>query len=67
MMTGKHIENARKHANIPVYVMCDVMCLCGEQDYMSIVKGHVKPTTYQQIMLFILFEGYPESMGELCV
>lgn len=67
MLTGKHIENARIHAGIPFYIMCNAMNLNSEQEYEAIVSKNKIPTVYQQIMIFILFENYRESMPILCV
>ncbi len=55
MLTGRHIETARIHAGIPVYIMCTALDLPGENEYKFLVYKNRKPTVYQQIMLFTLF------------
>lgn len=67
MLTGRHIENARVHADIPVYIMCNAMNLNTEQEYEAMVGRNKKPTVYQQIMIFDLFESYRAYMPILCV
>ena len=67
MLTGKHIENARAHADIPMYIMCNAMNLNTEQEYEAMVIKNKKPTVYQQIMIFDLFENYRASIPILCV
>ena len=67
MLTGKHIENARIHAGIPLYIMCNAMDLNTESEYESIFSKNKTPTVYQQIMIFTVFEDYRESMPILCV
>ena len=67
MLTGRHIETARIHAGIPVYIMCTALDLPGENEYKFLVYKNRKPTVYQQIMLVTLFEYHPESMPSLCV
>lgn len=66
MLTGQHIEAARIHAGIPIYIMCNAMDLETESEYNSIIAKNKKPSVYQQIMIFTLFEWYPESMPLLC-
>lgn len=67
MLTGKHIENARQHAGIPLYIICNTMDLNTESEYKAIVSRNKIPTIYQQIMIFTVFEEYRESMPILCV
>lgn len=67
MLTGHHIEAARIHAGIPVYIMCNAMDLETESEYNSIIAKNKKPNVYQQIMIFTLFEEYRESMPLICV
>lgn len=65
MLTGQRIEAARAHAGIPIYIMCNAMDLLTESEYKTIVGNNKKLTVCQQIMIFTLFESYPESLSQL--
>lgn len=66
MLTGQRIEAARIHAGIPIYIMCNAMDLLTESEYESVVNRNKNLTIYQQIMIFTLFESYPELVPQLC-
>jgi len=67
MTPGQRIEAARRHANIPIFIMCNALNLNSEHEYKMLTTNHKTVTVYQQIMTFTLFEWYPESIFLLCV
>ncbi|MDE5615359.1 MAG: hypothetical protein K2I81_00805 [Alphaproteobacteria bacterium] len=67
MLTGRHIEAARIHAGIPIFIICNAMNIETEAEYHSIVDKNKKPSVYQQIMIYTLFEERRKSMPILCV